>query len=332
MATKPTGQNIVTNALIAIGICSQNGKPSVSDSQAGLDELNAMWDAWGVDEGLIYAETASRFPLTQNYGVYTIGPGAAFNAPVPQRIYKARFTVATAGAISSTDLNQGGQGYAENDTGVVLGANGSQATYTVNTVSASGAVLTFTISTAGTGYIAGFGFATQTAGNQPGTGSGFTIDITAVTAGGEHRTELNVVPAEVYYGHRDLQAQALVPDELYPDYDPDAAGFARLYLFPIPNGAAAAMLELEMAVPFLTWALTTAYNLPSGAQDPIQYALAWRLIPRYGAAVSQEIVQVIGELAEKAEQRFRDAVAKYRQLPAPVVAPANAPPRPAGEA
>ncbi len=88
----PTGQVIVTNALTTLGINEQGAVPSASDSVDALAELNSMWQAWGIDEGLIYALTSVTKALTANVGSYTIGTGAAFNTTLPSRIYRAFIT------------------------------------------------------------------------------------------------------------------------------------------------------------------------------------------------------------------------------------------------
>ncbi len=61
-----TGQILVNNALTIIGINDQGGTPSASDSTDALSELNAMWDGWGIDEGLIYAITPLVASITAN--------------------------------------------------------------------------------------------------------------------------------------------------------------------------------------------------------------------------------------------------------------------------
>ncbi len=319
----PTGQQIIDNALTILGILGQGETPSNSDTTDALGELNSAWDAWGIDEGLIYAQISQRFPLTANIGQYTIGQVQAapplgvgavpmFNAQRPSRIYNAYITFATGGAISTSSLGDGGQGYAVNDTGVILGASGVRGTYTVNTVDANGAVLTYTISGAGSGYLNGNGYQTLQGGGQPGVGVGFTVNILTSTAGGQNRTELKVVSAEQYYSHNDLAASASTADELYADFNVDVDGFARLSLWPVPN--VIGTLEIETGVNFRSWTLADNYILPQGMQDPLQYALAYRLIPRYGMAVAQEIVQVVTGIATKAEERFRAMNSRNRQL------------------
>lgn len=221
-----TGQAVVNASLTMLGILEQGGTPSASESQDSLNELNSMWNAWGIDEGLIFAESTDQYALTQNVGVYPIGPSAAapFNVPLPSRIYRATY----------------------------------------------------------------------------------------VTPDG--RNQLDVVNADEYFKHNDLLASAVAPDELYPDFNPVAAtGTAILRLWPVPN-VTSCLLELNTGAPFTTWALNTTYFLPQGYQDAVQYALAWRLIPRFGLIVPQQIAQEISMLGEKAELRIREMNKVNRRL------------------
>ena len=317
----PTGQQIINDALTTLGILEQGGIPSVSDSVDALAELNTMWEAWGIDEGLIYALVHRRFPVTANIGMYTLGPGAILNAPLPARIYEAIFSLAYLGAIATTSLGDGGSGYAVNDTGVILDSGGIRATYTVNTVDANGAVLTFTVASAGTGYIPGYGYSTQTGGGQPGVGTGFTLNVLTVTSvGGQNRNPLKIVEAASYYAHKDLTATAYTPDEIYVDFNPDMDGFMRVYPWPIPT-AAGCMLELLCGVNFANWSLTAIYNLSRGLAEAVGHSLAWHLIPRYGSLVSKETMDLVGQLAQKSETRIREANARNRQLALSVMDP-----------
>lgn len=86
------------------------------------------------------------------------------------------------GPIVTTTLGAGGSGYAPNDTGILTDGN-SDATYKVLTVGGGGAVLTYQITGAGSAYLIGNGAATAAGGGQPGVGTGFTVNITAVTNG-----------------------------------------------------------------------------------------------------------------------------------------------------
>lgn len=309
----PTGQVIINRALTTLGILEQGGTASVSDSNAALDELNAMWGAWGIDEGLIYAQIHERFPIANSQASYQIGPGAQFDAQIPSRIYAAHFINVNDGQISASSLQNGGTGYAVNDTGTVINGSGVPATYIITAVSA-GVVTTYTLTTPGTGYLPQNGYQTQRGGGQPGGGSGFTINVTAVPPTGQNRNPLKVVNGDQYYSHSDLSALALTPDELYPDFSPDQNGFVRLYLWPILSVGPAA-LELNMGANFSAWALIVNYNIPPGYADAINYALAFRLIPSFGVAVAPQVVQTIAPLAEKGELRIREANKQNRQLP-----------------
>lgn len=90
------------------------------------------------------------------------------------------------GKITASNLTsgQGGTGYASGDTGTILGSTGNtDAAYVVDTVGAGGAVLTYHLSNPGTGYGVSSANATSPGGSQPGIGSGFEIDITAISPG-----------------------------------------------------------------------------------------------------------------------------------------------------
>ena len=139
----PTGQQIVSNALTILGILEQGGTPSVSDSVDCLSALNVFWSAWGIDEGLIYAQYPARFPWGASVAAYTMGPGAALALPqLPARIYRPHWVTVTGGAIATRSLANGGVGYAAGDTGIVLDGNGTPAAYLVATVDGAGTVLT----------------------------------------------------------------------------------------------------------------------------------------------------------------------------------------------
>lgn len=327
----PTGQTIITNALSHLGLVQQGGAPNASDSAYGLTVLNETWDAWGIDEGLIYAQTPLRFALAANYSPITIGNGADFNTPRPSRIYKAFVSSVANGAISAGTLNGSGTGYAVNDTGVILGTMGTQATYTITGVSAGGVPTGVTINSAGTGYQHGDAFPTQTGGGQPGAGVGLTLNLSVSSNPSFNRNELKLVTAREYLAHHDLAASALAPDELYIDWLPDASGFLKLYLWPVQSGTSLG-LELDAAVPFSAWGLGTAYVIPPGYQDAIEWALAFKLLAGFGAAVNPAVAKLVAMNGMKAEARIREMNMKNRQLTtAEVISPQlqTTPPAPA---
>ena len=318
-----TGQAVINQALTYLGILGQGETPSASDSAYVIQTLNSFWNAWGVDEGLIYARVAQRWPLAAGKGIYTVGQQAAggaapdFSAPLPGKIYQAHVITVTGGAATATSLGDGGLGYAVNDTGTVINSSGTPATYTVNSVGGAGNVLTYTIGGGagqGTGFLVGNGYSTQSGGAQPGTGTGFTVNVTTVSTPGQNRTELEIIEASTYRAHNDLSASAQTPDELYPDFVVDQDGLMRLYLWPIQN--VASTLELDTAVPFTSWTLTNPYSIPNGMEDPIEWALAWRAMSGFGQAIDQATAQMVAANGEKAEMRLREMNKFNRKLPA----------------
>lgn len=88
------------------------------------------------------------------------------------------------GTITASGVTAGGNNYAVGDTGDIpctdfLGNAGNPATYVVTTVS-SGHVTGFTLTNHDPGYAVGPGLPTETSGAQPGTGTGFTVNATAI--------------------------------------------------------------------------------------------------------------------------------------------------------
>ena len=86
-----SGQTIVTNALTTLGVVGQGEIPSVSDSNDALQELNSMWEGWGIDEGIIFAVQATQYVWPTSTPSVAIGPGATspFNVALPTRLYGA---------------------------------------------------------------------------------------------------------------------------------------------------------------------------------------------------------------------------------------------------
>lgn len=141
----------------------------------------------------------------------------------------------------------------------------------------------------------------------------------AFIVSGTNRNELRIVDAATYFSHNDLTASSSVPDELYPDFNVlSATGLATLSLYPVPTGTP--NLELIVGATFNTWVLTTNYNVPQGFDDLLGWALAFRLISSFGAAVSQNIVEMVTAIGSKAEARIREMNVKNRQLPQPAAA------------
>lgn len=191
------------------------GKPISASTLAvgspiSLSTLNAGGAGYAVgDTGTINGGTVSA-----QYTVLTVSGGAVvtYQLTDPGSGYAIAAAVATtdggvqpgvgAGFAINITATSGGMGYAVGDTGVVLQSGVKVAAlYTVNTVDGSGAVLTYTIAPTGAGYLAGTNLATAVGGAQPGTGAGFTIDVTAVGAPAwaiARQTIAGILPGDYY--------------------------------------------------------------------------------------------------------------------------------------
>lgn len=263
-----------------------------------------MWDSWGIDEGLIYAILASQFPLIANQQSYAIGLGAGadLSATPPSRIYAARVVDAVVIAEATTTL-------------------GSK---TITMASTTGLLI-------GMGVFGGnVGPNTTVLSIVANTSIGVSVEATGagtqnLTATGTDRNDLDIVAAQHYYSHNDLAASAGTPDEIYPDYSPDANGNTRLYIWPVINGNQAQWLEIEGAVPFSDWQLAVNYSIPYGYLDAIEWVVAFRCLPGFGEAVGQGVSQVVAAEAVKAETRIRAMNAKNRELSPSAVADPSSP-------
>lgn len=155
--------------------------------------------------------------------------------------------------------------------------------------------------------------------NTIGTGGSINAQsppkVYAAYIAGTNRNELKIVDAKTYFGHNDLTASAVTPDEVYIDFNVDpTTGLGNVYTWPIQSGTPT--LNLLVSVPFQAWALAVNTILPPGYQDAIEWALAFRLIPSFGAIVPPQIQQSVMAEGQKAEQRLRQMNRANRQLPA----------------
>lgn len=94
--------------------------------------------------------------------------------------------------IVDSQVNEAGTGYANGDTGQLIQHDGPDTTYVVTSVDGDGAVLTYTL-VQGPGNTNATGAVTITGGDQPGAGSGFTLDITVDPASATGAVDLDVL-------------------------------------------------------------------------------------------------------------------------------------------
>lgn len=133
-----------------------------------------------LDGTVVYDQTtASRyFAKVKDFGVEALA--AVANTAVTLDLGDSL----AAGPIVTSAKNAGGALYAPGDTGTIdVGGPVGDAAYVIDTVGGGGAVLTYHLTSAGTAYATAVGSTTTNGGGQPGIGTGFTVNITAVTKG-----------------------------------------------------------------------------------------------------------------------------------------------------
>ena len=289
-----TGQTIANAVLSKLGLNDPSGTPSASDSAYVLQELNALWDSASIDEGLIYALIAPQFPFTAYQQNYALGPGPGADWSIttrPARIYSASAVIAVAITSATTTATSKTVTMAST-TGLAVGMRvlGTGIAYDT-TILAIAANTSITLSIAA-------------------TASG-TVNLTAT---GLNRNPLMIVDSNKYLAHNDLGAAATTPDEIYPNYLPDANGNMEVRIWPVVNEFQSSYIEMQVGVPFTVWTLGGNYNIPPGYLDWLTWLVAFRCLPGFGAAVNAQVAQVIATEAAKAEANIRKTNSFNRQV------------------
>lgn len=92
-----SGQTLINNSLVNLGILEQGGTPSVSDSNEALTRLNYMLGQWHIQDKFVPSVGTAAYALTAAQAVYPIGPAATapFNVARPTFIQRASIQVGT---------------------------------------------------------------------------------------------------------------------------------------------------------------------------------------------------------------------------------------------
>ena len=206
----PTGQTLANNIMSHLGLNPPDGSAGASDSNTVLNVLNVMWNAWSVDEGLIWGQETYQAALNAGQAVYSIGSGGDFATSRPARLYKA-FALGTVAFTATTTSGSKVLTSIPATANLALGQQVIGAGIPANSfITAIVTNTSATISNAAT--------ATAT----------LTSTIYATTG---NRNEIKIVEAGKYYDHNDLGATARTPDEIYPDYlSSGSTGTMNLYL------------------------------------------------------------------------------------------------------
>lgn len=98
--------DLITNALIEIGVYSMGEKIDAAEAQFCLSKFNRMLDSWNTQKLYAYNRMFASIPLQPNHQPHTIGPGADFNAPQrPVTIENANIVLNTVNPPVRSPLN-----------------------------------------------------------------------------------------------------------------------------------------------------------------------------------------------------------------------------------
>lgn len=87
--TSVTGNTVVTDALLDLGVIAADQTASGSDLALGLRRLNAMLSGWRAERLTIPVVTRTAYNLVDGTATYTIGSGGTFNQDRPEKIEAA---------------------------------------------------------------------------------------------------------------------------------------------------------------------------------------------------------------------------------------------------
>lgn len=81
-----TALDIITDALVKLGIYAPTETPTAADVNQGLVSLNDMLDQWADEYLYVTQSVATVITLVNGTSSYTIGPGGVINQARPQQI------------------------------------------------------------------------------------------------------------------------------------------------------------------------------------------------------------------------------------------------------
>lgn len=84
-----TALDIITNALLDLGVLADEETPTASQAAGGLRKLNNLIESWNIENLMLYGASQDVFSLVANQTAYTIGAGGDFNIPRPNNITSA---------------------------------------------------------------------------------------------------------------------------------------------------------------------------------------------------------------------------------------------------
>lgn len=82
-AQQATALDLITDALLEIGVASVGESVPSEDANLGLSTLNSLLEAWSTQNLNVYASVDATYTLVPGQATYTVGLSGNFNGPRP---------------------------------------------------------------------------------------------------------------------------------------------------------------------------------------------------------------------------------------------------------
>lgn len=99
-----TGRQIISDALLTLGVLAQGEDVSAENGAYALKRLNSMIDSWGLQRQAMFQVERTTYQTVASTQTYTIGVGGAFNQARPIFIEGAAYLVPTTTGTNQTEI------------------------------------------------------------------------------------------------------------------------------------------------------------------------------------------------------------------------------------
>jgi hypothetical protein len=82
---------IVSDALLELGVLAAGETPSAADASGGMKALNRLVDMWAAERLMIYTNTRSTFTVVSGTASYSVGVGGDCDIPFPVFVEHVNF-------------------------------------------------------------------------------------------------------------------------------------------------------------------------------------------------------------------------------------------------
>lgn len=299
-----TGMSLISRSYKLIGVLQPGETPDPSQAEDARVTLNQMLGGWSRQSLTIPSIAREVFGLTANLGVYTMGPGGNFNTSRPNRLSGAALLLNSSSTTSSvSSLTSSG-----NVATATVTSHGKSTGQNVTIAGASPQAYNGTFPITVTG-VSTFTYVFNGAATTPATGT-----ITALFE--SQATDVVEIPYPILTDDawQAVRMKSLTNTQFTGVYyNPTFwGGLGTVNLWPIPDTADNSLV-LYRPMQLTTFAdLTTAYEVPEGAEEALESNLAKRLIPFSG--VSAEVKADVDEFARTSLAIYKRGNVKLADL------------------